>query len=1067
MLCGMLALSQTPLPLHAQSNPSDENAISMDTSFEEDDSSDSLSMETAEDDTSRTPSKAQGNRKDSGSAYSVPLEGKGANRRKPNYYPNYGSCQEEYLYPTDTGSLRVEKLDGQKLGIFTYDSSNQLIEQRTLSLKLPIFGAFYAGEQYYYVVTGQTNPEENDTKEVINVTAYSKDWKEAASTSLSGINTIVPFANGSASLCEADGRLYLHTSHQMYTSDDGLNHQANMTFILDASTLSVIDSSTKVSNISYGYVSHSFMQYIQTDGQNIYRADHGDAYPRALVVTSMSKNADLGSRIKYQEVFQIDGNIGANFTGVYPGGFELSSNNCLLAGKAKGKAGNERNAQANVFISITSKNLDAPKTVWITDYANDAQIEIGTVRLTKKNDNTFLLLWEETHGDGNIVKAVGIDEKGNQITDTATLFMDLGSCNPVLFPDGTIRWTTTNTAGDCSMHIVDPDRPEDMNISLDDVIVDDFSPVYTYSGEPITQNVTLRYDTSTLVEGTHYQISYSNNTDAGTATMTITGIGSCTGTITKELTINPIEVEWWQLTLENYPESYPYTGSPITPDPTVVYNNVTLVKNKDYRLSFENNTQPGYGKMTITLTGNYSGASDYRFAITCFDLSFSEIENLSPTYSYTGTPICPKPDVALFDRWLWEEDDYTLSYSNNVNCGTATITITGKGEYSGSISKQFEIVPAQLNYWDTTLPAYSFDYTGSPITPEPTVVHEGVTLIKGKDYTLSYTNNVNPGTATVTVTGIGNYTGSVEETFWINEGVSAPDNIYDATINNVSSSYVYTGSSITPKPVVTYSGRVLRENVDYTLAYADNLNCGRATLTIYGIGNFTGSISLSFTITPAALLSSNVNGISSSYTFTGKPITPEPKVTHGGRTLVKGRDYKIAYANNTQPGKATMTIIGIGNYTGQKTITFQIVETATKTEKTVMHRLYNPNSGEHFYTASTNEKDYLAKIGWKYEGTGWIAPKESSTPVFRLYNHNDGDHHYTMDAREKDALVRLGWKYEGIGWYSDDAKGVPLYRQYNPNAKAGSHNYTTNKAENDYLVKIGWKGEGIGWYGVK
>ena len=137
------------------------------------------------------------------------------------------------------------------------------------------------------------------------------------------------------------------------------------------------------------------------------------------------------------------------------------------------------------------------------------------------------------------------------------------------------------------------------------------------------------------------------------------------------------------------------------------------------------------------------------------------------------------------------------------------------------------------------------------------------------------------------------------------------------------------------------------------------------------------------------------------------------------------------------------------------------------TVRVTMHRLYNPNSGEHFYTAAENEKNFLAKNGWKYEGTGWIAPDKSKTPVYRLYNKNAGDHHYTMNASEKDFLVKSGWTYEGIGWYSDDAKGVPLYRQYNPNAKAGSHNYTPNKKENDFLVQNGWKAEGISWYGLK
>ena len=88
-------------------------------------------------------------------------------------------------------------------------------------------------------------------------------------------------------------------------------------------------------------------------------------------------------------------------------------------------------------------------------------------------------------------------------------------------------------------------------------------------------------------------------------------------------------------------------------------------------------------------------------------------------------------------------------------------------------------------------------------------------------------------------------------------------------------------------------------------------------------------------------------------------------------------------------------------------------------------------------------------------------------PMYRLYNKNAGDHHYTMSTVERDYLISLGWRYEGIGWYSDDSEAVPIYRQYNPNAKSGSHNYTASKSENDRLVDLGWRGEGIGWYGIK
>ncbi|MBQ9059222.1 MAG: S8 family serine peptidase [Atopobiaceae bacterium] len=139
----------------------------------------------------------------------------------------------------------------------------------------------------------------------------------------------------------------------------------------------------------------------------------------------------------------------------------------------------------------------------------------------------------------------------------------------------------------------------------------------------------------------------------------------------------------------------------------------------------------------------------------------------------------------------------------------------------------------------------------------------------------------------------------------------------------------------------------------------------------------------------------------------------------------------------------------------------------TITEETVaMYRLYNPNSGEHFYTASSYERDVLKKAGWRYEGIGWYAPVSSKTPVYRLYNPNAGDHHYTTSAAEKKMLVGVGWRDEGIGWYSAEGVGrAPLWRQYNPNAKTGTHNYTLSAGERDYLVKVGWRDEGIGWYG--
>lgn len=132
-------------------------------------------------------------------------------------------------------------------------------------------------------------------------------------------------------------------------------------------------------------------------------------------------------------------------------------------------------------------------------------------------------------------------------------------------------------------------------------------------------------------------------------------------------------------------------------------------------------------------------------------------------------------------------------------------------------------------------------------------------------------------------------------------------------------------------------------------------------------------------------------------------------------------------------------------------------------ETQAMHRLYNPNSGEHFYTASDEERWHLIDVGWDDEGTGWKAPTKGE-PVYRLYNPYAGEHHYTPSAGERDALVAAGWNDEGIGWQTGGK--TPLYRLYNPNAYANNHHYTTEAGERDILLSIGWQDEGTGWYGL-
>ncbi|MGV8957254.1 C39 family peptidase [Lactococcus lactis] len=134
---------------------------------------------------------------------------------------------------------------------------------------------------------------------------------------------------------------------------------------------------------------------------------------------------------------------------------------------------------------------------------------------------------------------------------------------------------------------------------------------------------------------------------------------------------------------------------------------------------------------------------------------------------------------------------------------------------------------------------------------------------------------------------------------------------------------------------------------------------------------------------------------------------------------------------------------------------------ATQAQTLAIYRMYNANSGEHFYTKNSYERDSLKNIGWNYEGVGWQAP-ESGSPVYRLYNPNSGEHFYTLNSYERDDLRKHGWNYESISFNSADSTGIPVYRVYNPNS--GWHHYTLVSYERDSLVKAGWRNEGVAWY---
>jgi len=250
-------------------------------------------------------------------------------------------------------------------------------------------------------------------------------------------------------------------------------------------------------------------------------------------------------------------------------------------------------------------------------------------------------------------------------------------------------------------------------------------------------------------------------------------------------------------------------------------------------------------------------------------------------------------------------------------CRSATVTVTD------SIARP-DIEVAAIE--DVT-------YTGAAQTPEPVLTLGGVTLAKDTDYTLSYKDNVDVGTATVTVTGVGGFAGTSREvTFKI-----VPAKISSADAEAVSAQ-PYTGKAAKPKPKLTFGGKELRLGTDYELSYKSNVEAGTATVVVTGRGDFEGTKSARFKITPAKISSATIVAIPTQ-AYSGKMIQPRPRLTFGGKTLKLGTDYELSYRDNFDAGTATVVVTGRGNFKGTKSVKFRIAAPI------VSYRAYVQGSG--------------------------------------------------------------------------------------------------------------------------
>lgn len=1048
---------------------------------------------------------------------------KGSNLESQDYEA-WATTIDSYLTTSPDGNLmRVQAgaLDG-KLLIEYYDTSYNFKRAMTLDLSLPIFGAFYESNDNYYILTGQNNPDHNDSVETYRVTKYSKDWKAQGSCSLFGANTAQPFAFGTARMMVSGNYLYVRTCHVMYNG-----HQANVTFSVNTSDMSIMDQYYKVEYTPSGYVSHTFTQFLKMDNGTFLGVDQGDTYPRGINLVKSTIDSSTGRFTKnFSTSVIMDFTLGSGtYTAATVGGFEYSDSSYLVAGSCD--IDNTRTTR-NVFILSAPKSGDTPVIRYLSNYAG-TEDTASAPHLIKTGSNSFIIMWSS---QGHVYYTA-LDGNGQQTSSIYQMVGNLSDCVPVIVNGKLIWYTWKNEVNtfysinlsnlsenhasritnghkfanetpvnglmkrSCtvcgyqdtvsvptSINLWKKKEPDSYNyiymgrsnymdigqsadlwwtpkfnsanssypelsecvisnsdesvlsikmntidmatitakkagkatISIKSKYSDDYvlktdfyvnmidsshsrlslkRSTYNYDGTEHKPSATLTINGAAATEGTDFKLSYEGDlVNAGTVTVTATGIGKYTGSVSTTYRINPqtltaadtsISVESayyngseqkpavsvthngkkltpdtdytvaytnnievtdyararitgqgnYKGTLTQYftirkqdisncsiilsADSFPYDGSDKRPEVTVKSGNNTLTASSDYTVSYSNNRAVGTATVTISGRNNYTGSASKSFRIVPADIANFTASLSASTFGYDGSKKEPSATVRSGNKTLTSGTDFTVSYSNNVNVGTASAVITGKGNYSGSITKEFIITPADFSKLTASLAAGTFSYDGTEKKPEVTVKSGSKQLTSGTDFTVSYTDNINVGTAKAVITGKGNYSGTITKSFKITQA-----DLSKFTASLSADSFIYDGAEKKPVVTVKSDNAQLTADTDFTVSYSSNINAGTATVTITGKGNYSGSIKKQFTITPADFSGFSAELSADTVTYTGSAQKPGATVKSGDKVLVSGTDFTVSYSNNTNAGTAKATIKGKGNYSGTITKEFTI-----------------------------------------------------------------------------------------------------------------------------------------------
>ena len=399
--------------------------------------------------------------------------------------------------------------------------------------------------------------------------------------------------------------------------------------------------------------------------------------------------------------------------------------------------------------------------------------------------------------------------------------------------------------------------------------------------------------------------------------------------------------------------SYVYDGTYKKPAATVTFGGKVLQEGKDYTISYRNNLNVGVTTVIATGMGDYTGYTSKNFTITKRAMAGGTV-SVASSVSFTGSNITPSVTVKVAGRTLTSGTDYTVSYSNNKNVGKATVKITGKGNYSGSLNAKFDIVPAkqQIQKLETKYKGFYIDWaqkgsaTGYDVEYSVNANMSGAVskhLTANKPDTLTVNGLSGDKTYYVRVRSYTNVNGKVYYGAWsdVKSIKTANNDITKATVSGISTK-AFTGKAITQNVTVKVGNTVLKNGTDYTVSYSNNKKVGKATVKITGKGKYGGVITKTFKINPAKQEIQKLTAKSKAFF-----------VDWAQKGSATG--YEIQYATNSK-------------FTSAKKVTI----TNNKTDKTTVSKL---SANKKYYV---RVRSYTTVGGTKYYGA-WSAVKNVTT----------------------------------------------------------------------------------------